>query len=72
MKKIVSLLLILTLAVTAFGCVGGNKDKTLATPTGVQITKQGFITWQTVENATGYVVTVNGSDHAIFVKGDLD
>ncbi len=65
MKKIVSLLLILTLTVTAFGCVGGNKDKTLATPTGVQITKQGLITWQTVENATGYVVTVNGSDHAV-------
>ena len=58
MKKIVSLILITILTLTAFAC--NVEPKKLATPTGVTVTDEGLISWNSVENATGYKVSING------------
>lgn len=65
MKKLVSVLLIIALALTAFGCdaLFGQGQKQLATPTGVTASDTGLISWQAVEGATGYKVTINGQTY---------
>ena len=62
MKKLVSVLLIIALALTSFGCdaLFGNPQKQLPTPKGVTATDTGLISWQAVEGATGYKVIING------------
>ena len=61
MKKLVSLILIVILTLTAFAC--DKKQEKLATPTGVTATATGLISWNAVENATGYKVNVNGQSY---------
>ena len=48
MKKIFNIFL---LVLVMFAMVSCKKDKTLATPTNVQISEAGVITWDVVENA---------------------
>ena len=57
MKKILRLFL---LVLVAFCVVACNNDKTLSTPTNVQISDSGLITWDVVPNATTYTVKING------------
>lgn len=63
MKKIVSLLLAIGLAFTFAAC---SADKeTLATPSNVQVSESGVISWNAVENATEYVVVINGTEYEV-------
>ena len=59
MKKIINFFL---LVLVMFSMVSCKKDKTLATPTNVQISEAGLITWDVVENATSYIVIINGEE----------
>ena len=63
MKKIVSILLVLTFALSLIGC--NNEVKKLQTPQNVTVSETGVISWDAVENATGYVVTVNTSEYSV-------
>lgn len=63
-KKIVSALLIVVLSLTFLGC-NNTTEKQLATPSGITVSQEGVITWQAVENATGYIVNINGTDYAV-------
>ena len=63
-KKIISALLIVVLSLTFLGC-NNTTEKQLATPSGITVSQEGVITWQAVENATGYIVNINGTDYAV-------
>lgn len=76
MKKIISLALALGMLFTLAGCNDENEDpsktddpsaitETLSAPQNVNITEAGgvaIVRWDAVENATEYVVTVNGAE----------
>ena len=57
MKKIISLFLLLIAVFTLFSC---NDEKVLSTPSNINLSKEGLITWDPVANATSYVVLLNG------------
>ena len=63
MKRIISLIIILAMSFTLFSC--GKEEitaeKILKTPENVKVADDGLISWNEVENATSYVVTINGS-----------
>lgn len=63
MKKIISLLLVVALTLTALVCYTACGPKQLETPTNVTVSETGLITWKAVENATGYKVTINGQEY---------
>ena len=63
MKKIISLLLVVALTLTALVCYSACGPKQLETPTNVTVSETGLITWKAVENATGYKVTINGQEY---------
>lgn len=73
MKKfnyVLAMVLIVVCALTAFVACdnkgGGDNPSTpatLATPQNVQMSDAGVITWTAVQNATSYVVTLNGTEY---------
>ena len=63
MKKIISLLLVVALTLTALVCYSACGPKQLETPTNVTVSETGLITWKAVENATGYKVIINGQEY---------
>ena len=62
MKKIFNIFL---LVLVMFAMVSCKKDKTLATPTNVQISEAGLITWNVVENAESYIVYINNQEYTV-------
>lgn len=69
MKKTVLTLLCALVAIctltTLVACDRTPSPQTLDTPQNVQISETGLITWNAVENATSYVVTVNGTQNIV-------
>lgn len=63
MKKIVSLLLAIGLAFTFAAC--SPETETLATPTNIQVSEAGVISWDAVDHATEYVVVIDGVEHTV-------
>ena len=59
MKKILNVFL---LVLVMFAMVSCKKDIELSTPTNVKISDVGLITWDTVENATSYIVVINNEE----------
>ena len=56
MKKILNLFL---LVLVMFALASCDEEKTLTAPVNVQISDVGLITWDTVPNATSYIVVIN-------------
>lgn len=71
MKKIrlifVCVLITVCLLTTFVACDKAGTDEvvTLATPENVSVSESGLITWDSVLNATSYVVTINGTDYFV-------
>ncbi|MCH5158185.1 MAG: hypothetical protein J1F33_03200 [Clostridiales bacterium] len=71
MKKILSVILAFTLMFCFVGCETPDEvGRTLSAPQNVRFSKIEdedlvAVTWTKVENATSYVVTVNGDDHIV-------
>lgn len=73
MKKYIAIILLLVLAVTMFtACVEPTPTPTptptpvdvkLDAPTGLVISLDALISWKAVENATSYVLTINGHEY---------
>ncbi len=71
MKRIISIILFITMSFSLFACGDNGKressesvikvEKTLETPKNVKISDEGLITWDRVENATDYAVIINGA-----------
>lgn len=72
MKKIISLFLLLIAVFTLFSC---NDEKVLSTPSNINLSKEGLITWDPVANATSYVVLLNGEsitvEEPLYLVDDL-
>lgn len=64
MKKILSFFITVLALFTLFGC-NNNEEKILTVPTNVSISAEGNITWDAVENATSYIVTINGESFIV-------
>lgn len=70
MKKFLALLITAALVFAAVSCTGGNSGNSgnggekepLEAPSAVAITDDGLIIWNEVENATSYVVVINGAE----------
>lgn len=66
MKRAVSFLLVLAFALGVLcGCDTGKPKKTLDTPKNLAISSSGVITWDAVENASSYVVTVGDKTYTV-------
>lgn len=66
MKRAVSFLLVLAFALGVLcGCDTGKPKKTLDTPKNLAISSSGVITWDAVENASSYVVTVGNKTYTV-------
>ena len=63
MKKIVNLVVALLSIFVLYGCATNKNIQTLQVPTNVKINEEGLITWDEVNNATTYVVTINGETY---------
>ena len=63
MKKIISIVLVVAIALTGVICYFACSPKQLETPTNVTISETGLISWQAVKNATGYKVMINGQEY---------
>lgn len=69
MKKIFVIVLILVLVISLFACVEPTtptqppKEVKLATPQGLVVDINALISWRAVENATSYVLTINGVEY---------
>ncbi len=71
MKRFICAILVLAMSFSLFACnnsgdqsgseSGAVSGRTLSTPENVKISESGLITWDAVKNATGYIVTINGS-----------
>lgn len=57
MKKIINFVVAILVVFALYGCASNNQ--TLSTPTNVRITEDGYITWNEVDNASSYVITIN-------------
>lgn len=57
MKKIISIFLVLLAMFTLISC---DDEKVLNTPSNVTLSESGLITWDSVENATSYIILLNG------------
>ncbi len=64
MKKILSFFIAVLALLTLYGCVK-DEPKVLTAPTNVAISEEGYITWNEVENATSYIVTINGESFVV-------
>lgn len=58
-KKLLCAIILAVVTFTFVGCGDGDKTPTLATPQNVQVTDEGLISWDAVENADYYVVVLN-------------
>lgn len=58
MKKILNLFILFLLLFTISSC---KKEKVLQTPNNVSVSEEGLITWDNVENATKYIVTIDST-----------
>ncbi len=72
MKKIISILLALVMAVGLAACAGGGNGgpiegdgSKLATPQDLSLSADGTIRWSYVEHASSYTVTADGSSHDV-------
>lgn len=63
MKKIINLVVALLSIFVLYGCATNKDIQTLQVPTNVKINEEGLITWDEVNNATTYVVTINGETY---------
>lgn len=63
MKKILNIFVCLLTILTLVAC--DKKSKTLSTPTNLTISDTGLITWDAVENASEYVITINQNTYTI-------
>ena len=66
MKKLISLIVTAALAVTSvFALAGCNEveQSTLTAPQNVVLSDTGLLTWDAVENAQSYTVTINGKTY---------
>lgn len=63
MKKIINLVVALLSIFVLYGCATNKNIQTLQVPTNVKINEEGLITWDEVNNATTYVVTINGETY---------
>ena len=63
MKKLLSLCLVVALLFTFTACV--PKVEKPATPSNVKASDTGLITWDAVEGAIGYVVTINNREFSV-------
>lgn len=63
MKKIVNLVVALLSIFVLYGCATNKNIQTLQVPTNVKINEEGLITWDEVNNATTYVITINGETY---------
>lgn len=63
MKRIISLVLMFV-CVFAFFSACGTNDKVLATPENVVLSDSGLLTWDAVENAESYTVTISGNTYS--------
>lgn len=73
MKKIVSFILSFFLIIAVVSCKPNEQTeepvvKELDTPTNVAVSDTGLITWDTVTNATKYIVTINETEHETSVN----
>ncbi|MDE6398329.1 MAG: hypothetical protein K2L51_03315 [Clostridiales bacterium] len=61
LRALVALLCVLTAVLFAVGCDTKKESlPKLATPENLQVSAEGTITWDAVENATGYTLTLDG------------
>ncbi len=63
LRKIISVLLVAILTLSL--AVSCGDEKQLATPENLAVTAEGLVTWNAVENATGYVVKVNDGEYNV-------
>lgn len=70
MKKVLSILLAVVMAVGLAACAGGGNDGSiggegtkLATPQDLNLSADGLISWSYVEHASSYTLTVDGDAH---------
>ena len=63
MKRIIKLIFI-SLLLLAVLCGCGKKEKILATPKNVALSDTGLLTWDAVENAEKYTVTINDKTYS--------
>lgn len=61
MKKLLCVISIILCVVFLFvACDNTTEKETLSSPKGLKVSETGLITWNAVENASGYIVTING------------
>lgn len=66
-KRLFSLILAVGMIVSLVGCNTPTDNPppepiTLSTPTDIRVSAEGVVTWSPVENATEYIITVNGKE----------
>lgn len=61
-RKIICAVILAVFTLTLVGCGEDDKTPQLSTPENVQITDEGVISWEAVENADYYIVVLNGSN----------
>lgn len=62
MKKLFCLLAVFACVFALISCTVNEQQK-LATPSNVEVSPEGCITWDSVENASYYVITINGQQY---------
>lgn len=61
MKKLLYVIAVILCVVFVFvACDDKTEKETLSAPRGLNVSETGLISWNAVENASGYIVTVNG------------
>ena len=68
-KVIVLCLVVVIMLLSLLACQGQTK---LATPTGLTVTEDSVLHWQTVDGASSYVVIINGIEQPKVVSTQLD
>ncbi len=64
MKKILKFFIAVLALLTLYSCVK-DEPQELAVPTNVTISEEGYISWDKVENATSYIVTINEKSYVV-------
>ena len=64
MKRLISLIFIAVLLIASLSACGGDEAKVLATPQNVSLSDTGLITWDAVENAESYTVTIGDKTYS--------
>lgn len=64
MKKLISLFLVCVLLLSSLSACDKNESKTLATPQNVVLSDTGLLTWDAVEHAESYTVTIGDKTYS--------